>query len=75
MPDRILVNVLLLLKTNIMATVVFLLFIVQVYFLCGNILDAHMLQTSLKIVKRLPFIHYFVILILATLSHCKIFSK
>lgn len=75
MPSSILVNLLLLLKTIIMAIVVFLHFIVQVYFLCGNILDAQMLQTSLKLMKMLALIYYFIILVLATLSHCKYFLK
>lgn len=75
MPASIFVNVLLLLQTSMMVIVVFLPFIVRVYFLCGNILDAQMLQTSLKVVKMLTFICYFVILVLARVSHCKYFLK
>lgn len=75
MPASIFVNVLLLLKPSMMVIVVSLPFIVRVYFLCGNIWDAQMLQTSLKIVKILTFICYFVILALARVSHCKYFLK
>lgn len=58
-----------------MVIVVFLPSIGRVYFLCGNMLDAQMLQTSLKVVKMLTFICYFVILVLARVSHCKYFLK
>lgn len=75
MHANILVDILLLLKTIMMVIVVFLFFIVGVYFLRRNILDAQMLQTGLKILKMLPFVYYFLILVLTRVSHCKYFLR
>lgn len=47
----------------------------EVYFLCRNILDTQILQTGLKILKMLTLVYYFVILVLARVSHCKYFLK